>query len=99
MKLAELGHPQPQIGTPCYMDNSTAKGIPVSSMRQKISKSFDMGLYWFKERTKQNQFKLIWRKGKTNMADCFTKYHPPWHHKNMIYKYLHKALSAALTVK
>ena len=35
---------------------------------------------------------IIWRKGSTNMADYFTKHHPPWYHKIMRWKYLHKAL-------
>jgi hypothetical protein len=24
------------------------------------------------------------------MTDYFTKHHPPWHHKKMRYRYLHK---------
>jgi hypothetical protein len=65
-------------------------------MRQKLSKAFDMRFYWVKDRIKQNQFQLIWRKGSTNMADYFTKHHPPWHHKQMRYQYLHRALTTIL---
>ena len=90
--LAELGHPQPPNGTPLYNDNETATGILNSKMRQKLSKAFDMRYFWVQDRIKQKQFQLIWRKGRTNMADYFTKHHPPWHHKIMRYKYLHKAL-------
>ena len=94
--LAELGHQQPPNGTPIYNDNSTATGILTSAMRQKLSKAFDMRFYWVKDRIKQKQFQLIWRKGQLNMADYFTKHHPPWHHRQMRYKYLHKALTTIL---
>jgi len=98
--VIELGHLQPKTGTPCYTDNKTAKGILTASMRQKLSKAFDMRFYWIRDRIKQGQFNLIWRKGALNMADYFTKHHPPWHHRNMRYKYLqrtHAAYSAYLT--
>ena len=90
--LVELGHPQPKSGTPIFNDNSTATGILNTSMRQRMSKAFDMRFYWVRDRIDQNQFKLIWRKCKLNMADYFTKHHPPWYHTQMRYKYLHKAL-------
>jgi len=100
MRLAaiELGHPQPENGSPLYTDNSTAAGILKSEMRQKLSKAFDMRFYWVKDRIKQKQFDLIWRKGVLNMADYFTKHHPPWHHKKMRYKYLHKPATALLAL-
>ena len=94
--LTELGHIQPINGTPIYNDNATATGILNSAMRKKLSKAFDMRFYWVKDRIKQKQFQLLWRKGTTNMADYFTKHHPPWHHKLMRYKYLHKALTTLL---
>ena len=90
--LVELGHPQPTNGTPLFNDNSTATGILTSSLRQKFSKAFDMRFHWLRDRIKQKHFQLFWRKGKLNMADYFTKHHPPWHHKLMRYRYLHKAL-------
>ena len=90
--LAELGHPQPPNGTPVFNDNSTATGILNSSMRQKLSKAFDMRFYWVRDRIAQKQFQLFWRQGSTNMADYFTKHHPPWYHRQMRYKYLQRAL-------
>ena len=90
--LAELGHHQPAQGTPLFNDNATTTGILNATMRQKLSKSFDMQVYWVRDCILQKQYQLIWRKGITNMADYFTKHHPPWHHKMMRYKYLHKAL-------
>ena len=88
--LAELGHPQPPDGTPVFTDNQTAKGILTSLCRQKLSKAFDMRYYWIKDRIKKKQFKLTWRPGVDNMADYFSKHHPPWYHKKMRYKYLQK---------
>ena len=95
--LAELGHIQPKNGTPLYNDNSTATGILNSSLRQKFSKAFDMRLHWLRDRIDQKHFQVIWRKGQLNMADYFTKHHPPWHHKIMRYRYLHKALALTLS--
>ena len=92
--IIELGHPQPETGTPCYTDNKTAKGILTASMRQKLSKAFDMRFYWIRDRIQQGQFNLIWRKGILNMADYFTKHHPAWHHRNMRYKYLQRTHAA-----
>jgi hypothetical protein len=89
--LEELGHPQPATGTPFETDNNTAQGILNSKMRQKLSKSFDMRYWWMKDRIKQGQFNLIWAAGKWNLADYFTKHHPPWHHRKMRYKYLQRA--------
>ena len=91
--LAELGHPQPTNGTPLFNDNSTATGFLNATIRPKLSKAFDMRFNWLNDRVAQKQFQIIWRKGKLNMADYFTKHHPPWHHKIMRYRYLHKALS------
>ena len=92
--IIELGHAQPETGTPCYTDNKTAQGILTASMRQKLSKAFDMRFYWIRDRIQQGQFNLIWRKGILNMADYFTKHHPAWHHRNMRYKYLQRTHAA-----
>ena len=91
--LEELHHKQPVNGTPLYNDNSTATGILTSSLRQKFSKAFDMRFHWLRDRIDQKQFQILWRRGQDNMADSFTKHHPPWHHKIMRYKYLHRALA------
>ena len=40
-----------------------------------------MRYYWIKDRINQKQFKLTWRPGVDNMADYFSKHHPPWYHK------------------
>ena len=91
--LEELGHEQPDDGTPFDTDNKTARGILTKTMRQKLSKAFDMRYWWMKDRIKQKQFNLIWAPGKDNNADYFTKHFPPWVHKRMRYRYLRKLAS------
>ena len=92
--LSELGHPQPPRGTPLDTDNSTAEGILNSKMRKNLSKSFDMRYWWMKDRIQQGQFDLRWSPGKFNLADYFTKHHPPWHHRLMRFRYLQKIVSS-----
>jgi hypothetical protein len=85
--LEELGHPQPP--TPMVTDNSTASGIANDSMKQRRSKAMDMRFYWIRDRVRQGQFHVYWRKGSTNRADYFTKHHPAQYHKQMRPTYLH----------
>jgi hypothetical protein len=82
------GSPQPS--TPLKTDNTTAHGILTKSIRPKLSKAFDMRFHWMKDRIQQQEFHLYWEKGALNMADYFTKHHPPRHHKLMRHKYLQK---------
>ena len=91
--LEEMGHKQPNTGSPFATDNNTAQGILNSKMRQKLSKSFDMRYWWMKDRINQGQFDLTWSPGKKNKADYFTKHHPPWHPRKMRYLYLQKVYS------
>ena len=42
-----------------------------------------MRFEWLLDREQQGQFKIYWKPGKTNLADYFTKHHPPSHHRNM----------------
>ena len=80
----ELRHTQPEKYTPFETENRTTHGILTSSMRTKLLKSFDMRYWWIKDRIQQNMFDLILASGKKNVADYFTKHHPPWYHKRMI---------------
>jgi hypothetical protein len=77
--LIEMGHPQPQ--TPIQTDNMTAEGVTnkknTANMRLRNRKS-------------QDQFKIYWRPRKTNLADYFTKHHPPNHHTNVRAEFLTK---------
>ena len=79
--LSEMGHAQPQ--TPIQTDNSTADGVVNSRVRPKRTKAMDMRFEWLLDREQKQQFKIYWRSGKTNLADYFTKHHPPSHHRNV----------------
>ncbi len=79
-------HPQPQ--TPIQTDNLTAEGVINSWVRPKRTKSMDMHFKWLLDREQQGQFKIYWKPGKTNLADYFTKYHPPSHHRNVRVEFL-----------
>ena len=50
----------------------------------------DMRFHWLCNREAQRQIKIIWRPGKTNLADYFTKHHPPAHHVNVRSEFLTK---------
>jgi len=82
----ELGHIQP--AATFKTDNSTCDGILNATMRQKRSKHYDMKIWWFRDQIKAGNFRLFWEKGSLNLADYFTKHHPPSHHRLMRPKYL-----------
>ena len=76
--LTEMGHPQPR--TPIQMDNLTAEGVVNHKIQSKRTKAMDMRFHWLRDRKSQNQLRIYWWAGKTNLADYFTKYHTPAHH-------------------
>ena len=49
----------------------------------------DMRYYWVRDRVRQGQFLVYWKKGSLNRADYFTKHHPASHHMLMRPHYLH----------
>ena len=79
--LSKMGHPQPR--TPLQTDNLTAEGVINSRIRPKRTKAMDMRFEWLLDRVQQGQFRIYWKPGKTNLADYFTKHHPPAHHCNV----------------
>ncbi len=79
--LHEMGHPQPR--TPIQTDNSTSEGVINSRVRPKHTKLMDMQFEWLLDREQQGQSWIYWKPGKTNLADYFTKHHPPAHHCNV----------------
>ncbi len=87
--LEDMGHPQP--ATPIQADNACAVGLANDTVKQKRSKAIDMRFYWVRDRVKQGQFIIYWKKGVENDADYFTKHHPPAHHRRMRSRYLHEA--------
>ena len=48
----------------------------------------DMRFYWIRDRAKQGQFRIHWKKGALNLADYFTKHHPTPHHVDVRPTYL-----------
>ena len=48
----------------------------------------DMRFEWLKDRQAKEQFRFYWRAGKTNLADYFTRHHPPAHHRNVRAEFL-----------
>jgi hypothetical protein len=91
--LEELGHPQPP--TVLVTDNSTATGIVNDTVKQKRSKAINMRFYWTRDRVRQGMFHVIWRKGKLNKADYFTKHHPAKHHQQIRSVYIHNPADAS----
>ena len=85
--LIEMGWPQPP--TPIQTDNSCAEGIVNDTVKQRRSKAIDMRFYWVRDRVRQNQFRIHWKKGSDNLADYFTKHHSPKHHRLMRDTFLH----------
>jgi hypothetical protein len=86
--LNEMGYPQEP--TPIQTDNSTASGIANDTINQQGSRSIDMRFYWVRDCVKQGHFTVFWAPGKTNLADYFTKHHPPKHHQQFRPIYLHQ---------
>jgi hypothetical protein len=52
-------------------------------VKQQRSKAMDMRFYWVQDRIDQGHFRVYWAPGRTNLADFFTKHHPPHHHRIM----------------
>ena len=84
--LTHLGHPQE--ATPIKTDNSTANNFVYDNINLKKSKSWDMRVYWLRDRENQKQFRTYWKKGVENNADYFTKHHPTPHHQQMRSRYV-----------
>ena len=79
--LGAMGFPQPP--TPMKTDNNTANGIINNTMKQKRSKTIDVRFYWLRDRVQQGQFYIYWDAGCNNLADFYTKHHPPAFHTKL----------------
>jgi len=79
--LQELGHPQ--CTTTIVTDNATANNIINGNAKQKRTKAMDMRYNWILDRQVQRHFHVIWKPGKENLADYFTKHHSTVHHKRV----------------
>jgi hypothetical protein len=98
--LDHMGHPQP--ATPIQTDNACASGICNETVKQRRSKAMDMRFYWIRDRVRQGQFLVHWRKGADNLADYYTKHHSPSHHRQKRSQYLlelHTSAHCALATR
>jgi hypothetical protein len=84
--LLKLGHPQGP--TPIQTDNACASGIFNDTVKQRRSEAMDMRFYWIKDRVAKDQYVVHWRKGRSNLANYFTKHHSLSHHCLMRLQYL-----------
>jgi hypothetical protein len=85
--LTKMGHPQNATSLSTY--NSTVAGISKSTVKQRGSKAIDMSYYWVRDRVSQGQCTVVWKKGKGNLANYFTKHHPKSHHTAIWSTYLY----------
>jgi hypothetical protein len=93
--LNKMGWQQP--ATPIQIENAVAYGIANDTVKQQRSRAIDMRLYWIRDRVRQGQFRIHWKKGTDNLADYFTKHHSPAHHRQMRPTYLHNKQSTQQT--
>jgi hypothetical protein len=80
--LADLGYPQDATLLMC--DNACAVGISTDTVKSKRSKAIDMRFHWVRDRVRQGQFTIQWRKGEHNLADFFTKPLPVKVHQSLM---------------
>jgi len=80
--LLALGYPQPATILLC--DNDCAVGIANNTVKLRRSKAIDVRFHWIRDRIKQGQFRVLWRKGANNLADFFTKALPVHAHQALM---------------
>jgi hypothetical protein len=86
--LTKMGHSQPR--TPTQTNKTTAEGVINNIIQPKQTKAMDMRFHWLCNRKAQCQYQIYWCPGKTNLANYFTKHHPPAHHVNVRTEFLTK---------
>jgi len=79
--LEDLGYPQ--LTTPIITDNTTAYEIANHTVRLKRSKAIDMRYNWIRDRVTNGEHTVLWGPENFNLADYFTKTHPPLHYQTM----------------
>lgn len=80
--LLALGYLQPATILLC--DNDCAVGIANNTVKLRRSKAIDVRFHWIRDRIKQEQFRVLWRKGANNLADFFTKALPVHAHQALM---------------
>ncbi len=72
--LHALGYHQGTTTLIC--DNSCATGLANDSVKQRRSKCIDVQYHWIRDQVGLKTFRVIWRKGSSNLADYLTKILP-----------------------
>ena len=85
--LDEMVHPQQ--ATPMNIDNWDVEGKANNTIQKSIIKSIDIWFYWVKDRILQGHNNMFWKPEATNLANYFTKHHPPQRHLQICAVYLH----------
>ena len=94
--LNQMGHIQPP--TPLKTDNKIAEAFVQQEMRHKKTKSWDMRLWWLKDKLVQKHFKIFWDSGTENWADYFTKHFAPKYHRILRKRYLQRTNMVVTTI-
>ena len=84
--LEQMGHRQSP--TPLKTNNKIAEAFVQQEMRHKKSKSWNIILWWLKNRLVQKHFKIFWNSGTQNWADYFTKHFVPKYHQIFRQRYI-----------
>jgi hypothetical protein len=87
LTLNEMRHPQPK--TPVHCDNANAVGIANNSIKQQLSCSMEMQIFWVGDKSAQGMYDITWHPGMENLADNQSKHHLRSHHVNVRPWYLH----------
>ena len=88
-----LGYPQPP--TVIFCDNACAVGIANDSVKLHRTKSIDVRFHWIRDRVRQGNFLVEWRKGASNLADFFTKPLPVHVHQALMPFLVHTPASTS----
>ena len=88
-----LGYPQPP--TVIFCDNACAVGIANDSVKLHRTKSIDVRFHWIRDRVRQGNFLVEWRKGASNLADFFTKPLPVHAHQALMPFLVHTPASTS----
>ncbi len=85
---AELGAYTYQNGPPTTKNTNPNRQLDGGRGSQqqnqpKRTKAMDMRFHWLQDPEAQDQLRIYWRSGKTNLADYFTKNHSSAHHLNV----------------
>jgi hypothetical protein len=76
VQLKDLNYKQdmfPNGSTLLTTDNMCAEGIANNSMKLKRSRAMDMRYHWLRDRVKNGDFTVQWRRNTNSLADFFTK--------------------------